>query len=344
MKPFLVWKKRAELEGTGCGPPASFLLFLPVSLWYYHRYAALLTSLMAKDCRYLLDSLLYNPELYPGNNEAFPTNCAYFVRQIMEYFCLLCLRASFFGAWWASPQPIWWVLLTIITVVSKKHMKIFESCAKNRYLHQNYVCHQNEMWCLCCCFYIKREGKGPGSSLRSLIWPPPETPRGVPTNTHTLALIYQSCGLGIRLGLAGLVDKWALAAVQVCILHHFIENRGKRLCMWNLLCCFWLPGVSSGPSCNVELLQSVDALTERQRKWYRDFLTENVFLITLKNVWGDSCWGKTIKAEIAFVQTGAVGVSPPLWCSAKGSSAYSQEPELGGLVQRGKGEVQTFCC
>ncbi|XP_075907728.1 putative thiopurine S-methyltransferase isoform X2 [Nelusetta ayraudi] len=30
------------------------------------RYAALITSLMAKDCRYLLDTLLYNPELYPG--------------------------------------------------------------------------------------------------------------------------------------------------------------------------------------------------------------------------------------------------------------------------------------
>jgi len=30
------------------------------------RYAALITSLMADDCRYLLDTLLYNPELYTG--------------------------------------------------------------------------------------------------------------------------------------------------------------------------------------------------------------------------------------------------------------------------------------
>ncbi|XP_056270210.1 probable thiopurine S-methyltransferase [Pseudoliparis swirei] len=30
------------------------------------KYAALITSLMAKDCRYLLDTFLYNPELYQG--------------------------------------------------------------------------------------------------------------------------------------------------------------------------------------------------------------------------------------------------------------------------------------
>ncbi|XP_070702716.1 probable thiopurine S-methyltransferase [Pempheris klunzingeri] len=30
------------------------------------KYAALITSLMTKDCRYLLDTLLYNPELYKG--------------------------------------------------------------------------------------------------------------------------------------------------------------------------------------------------------------------------------------------------------------------------------------
>lgn len=45
-----------------------------------------------------------------------------------------------------------------------------------------------------------------------------------------------------------------------------------------------LTGVSSGPSCDVELLQSVDAMTERHRSWNIDYLTENVFLITLKNV------------------------------------------------------------
>lgn len=32
------------------------------------RYAALIMSLMAKDCRYLLDTLIYNPELYKGNS------------------------------------------------------------------------------------------------------------------------------------------------------------------------------------------------------------------------------------------------------------------------------------
>lgn len=30
------------------------------------RYAALIISLMAKDCRYLLETLLYNPDLYEG--------------------------------------------------------------------------------------------------------------------------------------------------------------------------------------------------------------------------------------------------------------------------------------
>ncbi|XP_047460396.1 probable thiopurine S-methyltransferase isoform X2 [Mugil cephalus] len=30
------------------------------------KYAALIISLMAKDCRYLLDTLIYNPELYTG--------------------------------------------------------------------------------------------------------------------------------------------------------------------------------------------------------------------------------------------------------------------------------------
>ncbi|MEQ2273577.1 hypothetical protein XENORESO_005950 [Xenotaenia resolanae] len=37
-----------------------------------------------------------------------------------------------------------------------------------------------------------------------------------------------------------------------------------------------------GSSCNVELLQSVDALTDRQRAWGLDSLTENVHLITPK--------------------------------------------------------------
>ncbi|XP_012713789.2 probable thiopurine S-methyltransferase [Fundulus heteroclitus] len=37
-----------------------------------------------------------------------------------------------------------------------------------------------------------------------------------------------------------------------------------------------------GSSCSVELLQSVDALTDRQRAWGLDSLTENVHLITLK--------------------------------------------------------------
>ena len=32
----------------------------------HHRYASLIISLMAKDCRYLLDTVLYNPELYKG--------------------------------------------------------------------------------------------------------------------------------------------------------------------------------------------------------------------------------------------------------------------------------------
>ncbi|XP_041665365.1 probable thiopurine S-methyltransferase isoform X1 [Cheilinus undulatus] len=37
-----------------------------------------------------------------------------------------------------------------------------------------------------------------------------------------------------------------------------------------------------GSSCDIELLQSVDALTDRTRNWGLDFLTENVHLITLK--------------------------------------------------------------
>ncbi|XP_036827197.1 probable thiopurine S-methyltransferase isoform X2 [Oncorhynchus mykiss] len=35
-------------------------------LYNFSRYAALITSLMDKDCRYLLDTLLYNPEVYKG--------------------------------------------------------------------------------------------------------------------------------------------------------------------------------------------------------------------------------------------------------------------------------------
>ncbi|KAM4725909.1 putative thiopurine S-methyltransferase [Anableps anableps] len=37
-----------------------------------------------------------------------------------------------------------------------------------------------------------------------------------------------------------------------------------------------------GSRCNVELLQSVDAFTDRQRAWGLDSLTENVHLVTLK--------------------------------------------------------------
>ncbi|AWP21410.1 putative thiopurine S-methyltransferase [Scophthalmus maximus] len=37
-----------------------------------------------------------------------------------------------------------------------------------------------------------------------------------------------------------------------------------------------------GSSCNIELLQSVDALTDRYRGWGLDSLTENVHLVTLK--------------------------------------------------------------
>lgn len=39
---------------------------------------------MAKDCRYLLDTLLYDPELYPGNGEAFLMNPVDFGTVIME--------------------------------------------------------------------------------------------------------------------------------------------------------------------------------------------------------------------------------------------------------------------
>uniref|UniRef100_A0A3Q4BF00 thiopurine S-methyltransferase n=1 Tax=Mola mola TaxID=94237 RepID=A0A3Q4BF00_MOLML len=37
-----------------------------------------------------------------------------------------------------------------------------------------------------------------------------------------------------------------------------------------------------GSSCEVEPLQALDALTDRQRGWGLDFLTERIFLITLK--------------------------------------------------------------
>ncbi|KAM9340132.1 putative thiopurine S-methyltransferase [Symphorus nematophorus] len=39
-----------------------------------------------------------------------------------------------------------------------------------------------------------------------------------------------------------------------------------------------------GSSCDIELLQSVDALTDRQRDWGLDFFTENVHLITPKSI------------------------------------------------------------
>ncbi|KAM6959465.1 putative thiopurine S-methyltransferase [Aplochiton taeniatus] len=38
-----------------------------------------------------------------------------------------------------------------------------------------------------------------------------------------------------------------------------------------------------GQSCDIELLQSIDALNDRQRAWGLDYLTENVHLITLKD-------------------------------------------------------------
>ncbi|XP_039978039.1 probable thiopurine S-methyltransferase isoform X1 [Xiphias gladius] len=38
-----------------------------------------------------------------------------------------------------------------------------------------------------------------------------------------------------------------------------------------------------GKSCDIERLQSVDALTDRQREWGLDYLTENVHLITPKS-------------------------------------------------------------
>lgn len=171
LKPFRVWKKRNKLGGPGHVPPASLMVFSAVSLWWHHRYAALLTSLMAKDCRYLLDSLLYNPELYPGNNEAFSNTRAYF-------------------------------------------------------------CEEDD------------------GLLLSVV------PQGLPF----LCLMSKSTAC-----LVSVVENW-------------------RKCGKLLRCSFWLPGVSSGPSCNVELLQSLDALTERQRSWNLDYLTENLFLITLKNV------------------------------------------------------------
>ncbi|XP_006011443.1 probable thiopurine S-methyltransferase isoform X1 [Latimeria chalumnae] len=37
-----------------------------------------------------------------------------------------------------------------------------------------------------------------------------------------------------------------------------------------------------GKSCNIKLLESVDALTDRQRKWGLDYFVEQVHLITLK--------------------------------------------------------------
>lgn len=39
-----------------------------------------------------------------------------------------------------------------------------------------------------------------------------------------------------------------------------------------------------GKTCDVELLQSVDALTERTRRWAQDYLTENVYLIIPKRI------------------------------------------------------------
>jgi len=47
------------------------------SFFYHHRYAALITSLMAKDCRYLLDTFLYNPELYQGTHTSLVLQTKY---------------------------------------------------------------------------------------------------------------------------------------------------------------------------------------------------------------------------------------------------------------------------
>lgn len=41
---------------------------------------------------------------------------------------------------------------------------------------------------------------------------------------------------------------------------------------------------SSGKSCDVELLESFDSLTDRQRGWGLDYLDERVHLITPKSI------------------------------------------------------------
>ena len=61
---------------------------------------------------------------------------AYLVRKIMESFCLPRLRTALFCAWWASLQPVWWVLLKIVI----KHMKHYESNSENTYFIKMRCC------------------------------------------------------------------------------------------------------------------------------------------------------------------------------------------------------------
>lgn len=50
------WKKNKCEKFTRFFPPLNC------------RYARLMTSVMAEDCRYLLEALTYNPDLFKGQN------------------------------------------------------------------------------------------------------------------------------------------------------------------------------------------------------------------------------------------------------------------------------------
>lgn len=147
---------------------------------WYHRYAAVITSLMAKDCRYLLDTLLYNPELYPGKFtfSSQQVYCNYFLSVDNQVEIL-------------SPGPPFFV-------PDEQVQSLFSK-----------------------------------SPLRSIKW-----------------IVFFSFFL--------------------------FSNLWAKFKLTQLL-------PSSGNTCELELLQSADALTERQKSWGLDFLTENVFLLTVKS-------------------------------------------------------------
>ncbi len=92
------------------------------------RYATLLMSLMNNDCRYLVDTLEYNPELYKGSVKGGHewNNSILLLLVIIKHMCLvfsiwsfllpyLTYRSTIFCIRRGCKKCIWWVLVIVLT-------------------------------------------------------------------------------------------------------------------------------------------------------------------------------------------------------------------------------------